>query len=97
MRRTNWTTTVLCWMPATIILIWWLGGRQDVSFNQPAEKYEGMGDVRCIALLDKDWCLVEIKTSMTYDNYLPWGEPKIEVFIPHIVRIRRKELDNLSL
>ena len=48
-----------------------------------------------VADLGGGWYLVEVQQEYTCDNPLPLGNKTMTVVVPHLVRMRATELDNL--
>lgn len=49
-------------------------------------------EYRPIRALGDGWYLVEIKQAYQYDDLLPFGNRKVIIVIPHIVRMKGSEL-----
>lgn len=69
-----------------------------VTFNQPVPVIDAQGTAtyRPIKALDDGWYLVEVEQQYTCDNPLPIGNKEMTVIVPHLVRMRASELDNLN-
>ncbi len=56
-----------------------------------------VANYRPIKALDDGWYLVQIEQQYTCRNPFPIGKSTIHVLVPHLVRMRASEIDNLKI